>query len=213
MPEPNEPNDFAYLRLPHDSAFKLFVQHPTFIRHMLRAFPIPSIVESEIAHLRSEPANFVGLRLDQRYVDAAWEVEMTDRALAYLLIECQSTVDLAMHGRMTHAAGILVRRLSLRPPRDRGYTASRNPLIRGLVVYNGEPAWNAVMDSQEAAVASTGADRRYDPSFRYRVLDLRRVELPGGEWNAAVLQCELQVCDSPDELHKAAGPLRKLLDP
>ena len=44
------------------------------------------------------------------------------------------------------------------------------------------------------------------------MLDLRRVELPGGEWNAAVLQCELQVCDSPDELHKAARPLRTLLD-
>lgn len=109
MPEPNDPYNVAHLRLPHDGTFNLFVQIHKFIRHMLRAFPIPSFVESEFAHLRDQPANFVGLKLEQRYSDAVWELEMTDRTLAYLLIECQSKVDPAMHGRMTHAAGILAR--------------------------------------------------------------------------------------------------------
>lgn len=79
-------------------------------------------------------------------------------------------------------------------------------------MYNGESAWNTLLDSGEAADIREGCDRRYDPSFRYQVLDLRRVQVPGGEWNVAVLQCKLQVRDMPDDLDEAARPLRKLLD-
>ena len=205
-----EPTGIAELRLPHDASFKLFVRHPTFIRHLLRAFPVSSVKEEDIVELRGVPSSFVGADLEQRRVDSVWVLEMRDGELVYLLVECQSHVDHTMHWRMFHATGILGLSLSRNPPRGRGYTAMRSPRIRGLVVYSGAQEWNVPLDTAEAVGISDSGDQSGEPSCCYQLLDLRRVELPAEEGNVAVLLQRLQVCDSPDGLHTAAGPLREL---
>ena len=59
-------NDFtditevAHMGLPHDPAFKPFVQHPTFIRHLLQVFPMRFLEEGQIAGLRSVRSGRVG---------------------------------------------------------------------------------------------------------------------------------------------------------
>ena len=126
-----EPTGVAELRLPHDASFMMFVRNSSFIRHLLRAFPVSSVEEEDIGVPRGVPSSAVGADLEQRRVESVWVLEMKGGELVRLLVECQSHVDHTMHWRMFHATGILGLSLSRNPPRGRGYRAMRSPRIRG----------------------------------------------------------------------------------
>ena len=192
--------------LPHDPAFKLFVQHPTFIRHLLQVFPMPFLEEGRIVGLRSVRSGRVGAMLDRRRADAVWE----GGELVYLIVECQSYVDLAMPGRMLHFGGIVVLDLIETPPVTQEYSQRRYPRVVGLVVYSGERQWSAPLDAAEGMRVERAAERRAVPTFEYRVVDLRRMLLPGDRGNVAVRLQRMQLSESPEALREAALPLRGL---
>ena len=54
------------MRLPRDAAFKRFVHNADFIRHLLRAHPLPGLDEGQIAEMQPASANIVGPDLTQR---------------------------------------------------------------------------------------------------------------------------------------------------
>ena len=202
--------DVAHLGLPRDPAFKLFAQNPTFIRHLLRVFPIRFLDECDIVKLRRGQASHVGPELERRRADALWEAEMKDGELVYLIVECQSYVAYDMHTRMLHFGARVLHDLSGAPPTKWGYTTEYNPRVVGLVVYSGEREWNAPLDTAESMRVKKPEDRRRVRTFEYDVLDLRRVQLPGVEGNLAVLLQRLYLCATPGQLHEAAEPLRGL---
>ena len=202
--------EVAHMGLPHDPAFKPFVQHPTFIRHLLQVFPMRFLEEGRIAGLRSVRSGRVGAMLARRRADAVWEARMLNGELVYLIVECQSYVDPAMPGRMLQFGGMVVLDLIEAPSPVHGYGKRRYPRVVGLVVYSGKGAWSAPLDAAEGMGVHEAADRRAVPTFEYRVVDLRRMMLPGGRGNVAVLLQRMQLCDSPEELREAAQPLRRL---
>ena len=186
------------------------MQHPTFIRHLLQVFPARCLEEGQIAGLRGVRSGRVGAMLARRRADAVWEARMLNGELVYLIVECQSYVDPAMPGRMLQFGGMVVLDLIEAPPPVHGYGKRRYPRVAGLVVYSGKGAWSAPLDAAEGMGVSAAADRRAVPTFEYRVVDLRRMMLPGGWGNVAVLPQRMQLCDSPEELREAAQPLQML---
>ena len=100
--------EVAHMGLPHDPAFKFFVQHPTFIRHSPQVFPMRFLEEGQIAGLRSVRSVRVGAMLKRRRADAVWEAWMLNGELVYLIVECQSYVDPAMPGRRLQFGGMVV---------------------------------------------------------------------------------------------------------
>ena len=108
----------AEMRLPHDASFKCFVRNTEFVRHLLRAEPLPGLDEAEIVGIEQARTNIVRSDLSQRVVDAAWELTLRDGALVYVLVECQSTPDPRMPVRMLNAVSGRYLDLSRKPPGD-----------------------------------------------------------------------------------------------
>ena len=196
-------------RIPHDSAFKRFLLNAIFLRHLLRAYPLAGIDEAKVVAIDAANSNLVGPRLTQRLADAVWRLTMEDGTLVYLLIECQSEVDLTMPFRMLDAVGALYLALSKDPPREYGYSASSVPRVKHLTIYSGAQRWTAAGEV-EAAITDRSTEMELDlPRMECPVLDLRRCPDPGVDGNLAVLLGRLQRCDSPETLRKAAAPLEK----
>ena len=104
------------MRVPRDAAFKRFVLHPTFIRHLLGAYPLTGLDPALVERVEDAAANLVGPDLSQRLADAVWRLRLRDGRTAYLLVECQSQPDPAMPYRMLHAVATLALALSRDPP-------------------------------------------------------------------------------------------------
>ena len=199
----------AEMRLPHDASFKRFVQNREFVRHLLRAEPLPGLDEAEIVRIEQARTNIIRSDLSQRVVDAAWELTLRDGALVYVLVECQSTPDPRMPVRMLNAVSGLYLDLSRKPPGDGRYSATRLPCVKHLTVYSGRGRWTAAEDFSELVEAAAAGLGPEVPRMKCRVLDLRRWEAPEGEGNLAVLLARLQQCEDPEALRGAAEPLRR----
>ena len=201
----------AYLRLPHDSAFKRFVLNSHFIRHLIQAYPVPGLEATEV--LRIEPANpnIVDRFLKQRFADAIWRLEMRDGSIVILLFECQSREDPTMPLRALHAVAGVYLALSEHPLTEFGYSVSCVPQVRCLVVHSGEVAWTGPIGTLDVIATDGGQAPRDVPRMTFVLIDLRRCVDPGGGENTAVLLVRMQACDDPDELSAAAEPLRQWL--
>lgn len=205
------PVGVALMGLPRDASFKRFVHHSLVILHLLRIFRVRSIEPAQIAEVTDTRANLVGRQSEQRHVDTIWKVRMRNGTLFYLLIECQSERDPGMHWRMAHAATILGASLYRQVDPGPSYVAGRDPSIRGLVAYSGKTPWNVPLDAAEADRLRQRTGNGGNPSFRYQVLDLRNMALPGGQDNLVVTLQRLQVAKTPGALREAAQRLRKLM--
>ncbi len=193
-----------------DSAFKLFVHHQTFIRHLLRAYPLLGIDEREVVAIDAGNANLVAPDgQGQRLADAVWRFTLADGEIVYLLVECQAEIDPSMPFRMLHAAARMYLILSQNPPRESGYAASTVPRVKHLIIYSGKRPWTAVGEVGQAIRARSLKDERDIPRMECPLLELWRCPDPGGEENLAVLLGRLQRCESPEALRAAAAPLRK----
>ena len=195
--------------LRRDSAFKLFVHHQTFVRHLLRAYPLRGIDEGEVVAIDAGNANLVAADgQGQRLADAVWRLTLADGEIVYLLVECQSAIDPSMPFRMLHAAAGMYLILSQNPPRESGYAVSLVPRVKHLIIYSGKRPWTAVGEVGQAIKARSLQEERDIPSMECPLLELRRCPDPGGEQNLAVLLGRLQRCDHPEALRAAAEPLK-----
>ena len=196
--------------LRRDSAFKLFVHHQTFIRHLLRAYPLLGIDEREVVAIDAGNANLVAPHgQGQRLADAVWRLTLADGEIAYLLIECQAEIDPSMPFRMLHAAAGMYLILSQNPPRGSGYAASLVPRVKHLIIYSGKRPWTAAGEVEQAIRVRSLQEERDIPRMECPLLELWRCPDPGGEENLAVLLGRLQRCDSPAALRAAAEPLKR----
>ena len=166
------------MRLPRDPAFKRFVLHPTFFRHLLATFFLPGLDPSVVEHVEDAADNLVGPDLAQRLADAVWRLRLRDGQTVHLLVECQSQPDPSMPFRMLHAVATLALALSRDPPP--GYAAGRGPRIQNLTVYSGRAQWSPAEQPEPGM-----------PRMECPVLELRRSPEPGGEDNVVVLLMRL----------------------
>ena len=196
--------------LRRDSAFKLFVHHQSFIRHLLRAYPLAGIDEREVVAIDAGNANLVAAGgQGQRLADAVWRLTLADGEIVCLLIECQAEIDPSMPFRMLHAAAGMYLILSQNPPRESGYAAGWVPRVKHLVIYSGQRPWTAAGEVGQAIRVRSVQEERDIPRMECPVLELWRCQDPGGEENLAVLLGRLQRCDNPEALRVAAEPLKK----
>ncbi len=194
----------AEMRLPRDAALKQFALNADFLRHLLRAHPLDGLDEVQIASLSPASANLIGPDLSQRHTDAAWQIDLRDGSLAYLLLECQAEPDPTMPFRALHAVATLGLKLSRDPPQ--GYSPTRVPPVHHLTLYTGKRAWPVA-----GIDAESGEEK--EPFWHWlsrvcQLLDLRRLPDPGGNENLAVLLARVQRCDDPEALRQAAAPLQ-----
>ncbi|MDE0108222.1 MAG: Rpn family recombination-promoting nuclease/putative transposase [Bryobacterales bacterium] len=199
--------------LRRDSAFKLFVHHQSFIRHLLRAYPLAGIDEREVVAIEAGNANLVAAGgQGQRLADAVWRLTLADGEIAYLLIECQAEIDPSMPFRMLHAVAGMYLIQSQNPLRESGYAAGWVPRVKHLIIYSGKRPWTAAEEVGQAIRSRSLQEERDIPRMECPVLELWRCEDPGGEENLAVLLGRLQRCDSPEALRAAAEPLKRWPD-
>lgn len=196
--------------LRRDSAFKLFVHHQSFIRHLLRAYPLLGIDECEVVAIDAGNANLVAAGgQGQRLADAVWRLTLADGEIAYLLVECQAEIDPSMPFRMLHAAAGMYLLMSQNPPLESGYAAGWVPRVKHLIIYSGKRPWTASGEVEQAIRVRSSEEERDIPRMQCPLLELWRCPDPGGEENLAVLLGRLQRCDSPAALRAAAEPLKR----
>ena len=195
------------MRLPRDAAFKRFVHNADFIRHLLRAHPLPDLDEGQIVEMQPASANIVGPDLTQRLTDVAWRLILRDGRLVWLLLECQAEPDPTMPFRMLQAVATMCFNLSCDPPVEHGYTASRVPRVRHLTLYSGRRQWKVAADVSEMIEAEEGGLEADAPRMQCPTLNFRNWPDPGGDGNMAVLLARLQRCTTPEALCEAAEPL------
>jgi len=193
----------AEMRVPRDAALKRFALNADFLRHLLRAHPLDGLDEGQIASIKPASANLIGPDLSQRLTDAAWQIELSDGSLAFLLLECQAEPDPTMPFRALHSVATLGLKLSRDPPK--GYSATRVPPVHHLTLYTGRRTWSI-------AGRDEGSGEGNEPYWHWlsrvcHLLDLRRLPDPGGEKNLVVLLARLQRCEDPEALRGAIAPL------
>ena len=196
----------VYLRTPHDSAFKRFVLNPHFIRYLLQAYKLPGLDAAEVLRIEPAGASLVDRYLKQRLVGAMWRVEMRDGSIVFLLIECQSTKDATMPVRFLHSVAAVSLALTENTLNEFGYSATRLPQVRCLVVFSGKFPWGGPVKTLELIETGTGPVPPDIPVMECLFIDLRRSPDPD-DANVAVLLVRMQACHDPDALSTTAEPL------
>ena len=133
---------------------------------------------------------------------------MRDGTVVFLLIECQSTKDPTMTVQLLRSAGAAYLALSENPLTEFGYSATRLPLVRCVVVFSGKSPWYGPVSTLDLMATGDGEAPPDVPRMECLIIDLRHSPDPGKDSNVAVMLVRLQACENPDALSAAAEPLR-----
>ena len=133
---------------------------------------------------------------------------MRDGSIAFLLIECQATKDPTMAVRFLHSAAAVYLALTQNPLTEFGYSATRLPLVRCVVVFSGKFRWDGPLRTLDLMATGNGEAPPDVPRMECLIIDLRHSPDPGKDANVAVMLVRLQACEDPDALSVAAEPLR-----
>ena len=154
----------------HDHSYKLLFSHPEMVADLLRGFVHePWVGGLDFASLEKVSGSYVTDDLREREDDIIWRVRWGhDWLYVYLLLEFQSTVDRFMAVRMLAYLGLLYQDLIRAGQLTAG---GRLPPVLPVVLYNGNPAWDAAQEIGELIVEAPPGMERYRPQLRYFLLD------------------------------------------
>ena len=154
----------------HDESYKLLFSHPEMVADLLRGFvPHRWVKELDFSTLEKLNASYVTDELRHRHDDLVWRVRFRKRWLyIYLLLEFQSSVDTFMAVRILSYTGLLyqdiIRTQQLSPN-------NKLPPVLPIVLYNGEPRWQAAVELAELLEPAPLELQPYQPQQRYLLLD------------------------------------------
>ncbi|MBF0425560.1 MAG: Rpn family recombination-promoting nuclease/putative transposase [Magnetococcales bacterium] len=156
----------------HDSLYHRFFSHPAMVADLLRGFMEREILdELDLSRMSRVNTKFTAFRGARRRSDVIWEIPLRGggHLFVLLLLEFQSTVDAWMSLRTLVYAGLLYQQLvderKLKP--DQGL-----PPLLPIVLYNGEPRWNAPIDIRALIRLPPGSPLwPFQPAMRYHTLD------------------------------------------
>ncbi|MBF0144959.1 MAG: Rpn family recombination-promoting nuclease/putative transposase [Magnetococcales bacterium] len=156
----------------HDSIYHRLFSHPGMVMDLLEHFlDAPLLAELDLSRLTRLNTKFTATTGQRRRGDMVWELPTrTGGSLFVLLIlEFQSEIDEWMVLRLNVYAGLLYQQLvderRLKP-------ADGLPPILPIVLYNGEPGWNAAASLRELIRLSPDSPLwPYQPELRYHIID------------------------------------------
>jgi hypothetical protein len=154
----------------HDHSYKLLLSHLEMVADLLRGFVREDWgQELDFDSLDKVGARYVADDLREREDDVIWRVRWGRNWLyGYLLIEFQSTVDRYMAVRILVYLGL--------PYQDlirTGQLAAEAglPPVLPIVLYNGNPRWDAPQGVAELIVPVPRGLETYRPRLKYFLLD------------------------------------------
>ena len=95
------------------------------------------------ATLERLPAEWFGPDLDRRLGDCVWRIRLRGGGTLIVLIEFQRKLDRLMPVRLNTYSSLLVEDLDKRGELDRGPKGRILPLVRPVVLYNGQRPWRS----------------------------------------------------------------------
>jgi predicted transposase/invertase (TIGR01784 family) len=154
----------------HDHSYKLLFSHPEMVADLLRGFVREDWVnELDFTTLERFSDGYISEDLREREDDIVWRVRFRqDWLYVYLLLEFQSKVDYFMAVRMLAYVGLLYQDV-IRA--GRLGVGDKLPPVLPIVLYNGQPRWNAPEDIAELIAAAPTGLERYHPHLHYLLLD------------------------------------------
>ncbi|NGZ05224.1 MAG: DUF4351 domain-containing protein [Magnetococcales bacterium] len=159
-----------------DSLYHRFFAHPEMVIDLLRGFLDPDLLaELDLENLRRHNTKFTARRGDRRRSDVVWEIPTRHGSSIFILLilEFQSETDEWMALRVDVYTGLLYQQLVS----ERKLKASYGlPPVLPIVLYNGEPRWNASFSLRELIrLPEKSSLWRYQPEMRYYLIDERRL--------------------------------------
>lgn len=194
----------------HDTGYRLLFSHPEMIRDLLLGFvPEDWVRELDLDSLEKVNGSYVTDDLRARSDDVIWRVRWGPKwVYIYLLLEFQSQVDPYMAVRILAYVALLYQDLVRTGQLG---AAGRLPPVLPIVLYNGEPRWQAATSVVELMDDMPEALRRWQVGSHYLLLD-------EGTWddsqlaplqNLVAALFRLEGCRTPADLR---GVIRLLID-
>lgn len=160
----------------HDHSYKLLFSHPEMVADLLRGFVRENWVkELDFSTLEKVNGSYVSDDLRERQDDVIWRIRWgkepsgkADWLYVYLLLEFQSSVDWFMAVRIMTYVGLLYQDLV----RSEAVKTNESlPPVLPIVLYNGDPRWQAPADIADLITPVPGGLERYRPHLHYLLLD------------------------------------------
>lgn len=155
-----------------DSIYHRLFSHPEMVADLLKNFLDPTIlVELDLVQLKRLNTKFTAKTGQRRRGDMVWEIPTLagGNLFVLLVLEFQSEIDEWMVLRLYVYIGLLYQQLvderKLKP-------ANGLPPILPIVLYNGEPRWNAPTNLRDLIRLPAGSPLwQYQPEMRYYTID------------------------------------------
>ncbi len=153
-----------------DRGYKLLFSHKEMVEDLLRGFVREEWVEAiDFTSLEKLDTHHITDKLKERINDLIWRVRFKDQWLyVCILLEFQSTVDEYQAVRMMVYVGLLYQDLIRTKKLSKD---GKLPPVLPIVLYNGEPRWNAAKDVQDLVEHFPGSLTRYSPKMKYLLID------------------------------------------
>ena len=195
----------------HDTGYKLLFAHPEMVRDLITGFiPGEWVEEADFSTLERVNASYVSENEKERHDDMVWRLRIRDRWLwVYLVLEFQSSPDKWMAVRMMVYLGLLAQDLYRRGDLHDG----KLPPILPVVLYNGEPVWNAPTDVVDCFVQPPGGLQGYLPRLFYHLIDEARLQQHPSEpvRNFTDALFRLEHSRTPDDMRRVLQALDPLM--
>jgi predicted transposase/invertase (TIGR01784 family) len=158
----------------YDASYKALFSCREVVRDLLRGYvPGQWLEQADYDSLTNVNASYVTRDNRQRHDDLVWRIDIGGRWLwVYILVEFQSESDAWMAVRLMQYVSLLAEHLI----KEGNLSDGRLPPILPIVLYNGQPAWNAPLDVADCFHEPPDGLEAYRPSLRYLLLDERRLQ-------------------------------------
>jgi len=148
------------------------------VRDLLTGYvPGGWLKQADFSTLVRVGASYVSEDEKERHDDTVWRVKIGGRWLwVYIIVEFQGKSSPWMALRMTEYMTQLAWQI-IRENKKGGLPEGRIPPILPVVLYNGEPKWNAAVNVADCFVEPPDGLEAFLPRFRYLLLDEKRLKL------------------------------------
>jgi hypothetical protein len=162
-----------------DGSYKHIFSCPEIVRDLLKGYvPGKWLKHVDFSTLVHVSSNYVSESGKQRYGDTVWRVNISGQWIwVYIITEFESRQpDQWMALRMMEYVTQLALQIT-REHKKHALPDGRVPPIIPIVIYNGEPVWNAATDAADCFIDPPGGLEAYKPRLRYLLLDAHRLKL------------------------------------
>ena len=197
--------------VPHDAVYKQFFHDPKMVESLLRGYiPQYFIEQLDFATLVRLQDSYVTRDFRLRFSDIVWRIQWKNGQCCYIivLLEFQSTIDYWMALRLGAYTNLLLLDLVATGQFKVG---EKLPPVLPIVLYNGEPRWNAPTESLELFVDLPEDIMRGISKQGFFLLDVGRLLAEGLNMESGKLASLLFRLDKPESAAQLLQAVAELL--